>query len=57
LGAIHKGNHNQAMQLLQPYFPQNSANPNWCAHGGSLFGLGLIFNKSKHQATINFIID
>jgi len=21
LGTIHKGNHNQAMQLLQPYFP------------------------------------
>ena len=45
------------MELLKPYFPGNTPTPNFYAHGGSLFSLGIIHWKSKNQDHINFMLN
>lgn len=56
LGAIHKGNHLQSMELLKPYFPGNTPTPNYYAHGGSLYALGLIHSNTKDPQVTSFIL-
>jgi hypothetical protein len=36
------------MDLLKPYFPNQSEKPNFYAHGGAMFALGLIYAKTKN---------
>ena len=45
------------MELLKPYFPNSSGKPNFYAHGGSMFALGLIHAKTKDPTVINFLIE
>lgn len=55
LGCIHKGNHLQSMDLLKPYFPGNTPVPNYYAHGGSLYALGLIHSNTNDKVILEFI--
>jgi hypothetical protein len=43
------------MELLKPYFPGNTPSPNYYAHGGSLYALGLIHSNSKSPVVTDFI--
>ena len=44
------------MEILRPYLPGNLANPKYFAHGGSLYGLGLIHFNTKKPEIENFLI-
>ena len=56
LGVIHRGNHTKAMEILRPYLPGNLPNPKYYAHGGSLYGLGLMHYNTKNPDILNFLI-
>lgn len=45
------------MDLLKPYFPGNTPTPNYYAHGGSLYALGLIHSNTKDAQVLQFITD
>jgi len=57
LGVIHRGNYSRAMEVMRPYLPGNLPTPKFYAHGGSLYGLGLIYYNTKNQETLNFLIN
>ena len=57
LANIHRTNYSKAMDILQPYFPGASPNPQYYTHGGSLYGLGLIHAGKKNQDVIDFLIN
>ena len=56
LGVIHRGNHAKAMDILRPYLPGNLSNPKYYAHGGSLYGLGLIHYNTKNPEVLNTLL-
>lgn len=43
------------MDLLKPYFPGNTPVPNYYAHGGSLYALGLIHSNTNDKVILEFI--
>lgn len=56
LGVIHRGNHSKAMEILKPYFPNSTPTPNFYAHGGSFYALGLIHIGTRNPEVLNFLI-
>ena len=45
------------MELLKPYLPGAAGNPNFHAHGGSLYALGLIHTNTKDQKVLTYLIE
>jgi 26S proteasome regulatory subunit N2 len=45
------------MDLLKPYLPGAAGNPNYHAHGGSLYALGLIHTNTKDQKILTYLIE
>ena len=44
------------MEILKPYFPSASGTPNYYAHGGAYYGLGLIHAGTNNAEILNFLI-
>ena len=57
LGVINRGNCSKAMEVMHPYLPGNLPTPKYYAHGGSLYGLGLIYYNTKNPEILSFLLN